>query len=362
MPHPETAHRPDDRRETRRRGEEGTVGGGRDLIWRGAAPVRGEPGAAGQVCAVVLTYNRRDLLRECLGAVTGQTCPPDHVLVVDNASTDGTGELLRAAFPGVEVVRLEHNAGSASGFHTGLEAAYRRGFGWVWLMDDDVTPEPGALGALIGGAGRLGGAGEEVGFVCSRVVGTNGASMNVPGVDGRPGPNLYPEWETHLALGVVRLRQSTFVSILLPRDTIREVGLPLRDLHTFGEDTEYTLRITNVRPAYLVGGSVVTHHRARQAPLDIALETDPARLPAHFHKLRNDVYIARRYYGRRRVLALYLDGLRRLPRLLTLPHGPRRAALTLLALAAGAFFWPPKEPPLSGAEVRTKRPARTGAV
>lgn len=327
---------------------------------RGETAVRTGPEGAGQVCAVVLTYNRRVLLRACLEAIAGQSRPPDHVLVLDNASTDGTGEFLSVTFPEVEVVRLEHNAGSANGFRAGLEAAYERGFGWVWLMDDDVTPEPGALAALLDRAGQLGEAGEEVGFVCSRVVGTNGASMNVPAVDGRPGANLYPDWETHLALGVVRLRQATFVSILFPRGTIREVGLPLRELYIFGEDTEYTLRVTNVRPAYLVGASVATHHRARQAPLDIALETNAARLPAYFHKLRNDVYIARRYYGRRRVLAIYLGGLRRLPRLLTLPHGPRRAALTLLALAAGAFFGPQEEPPL--AEMQARRPARTKTV
>jgi rhamnopyranosyl-N-acetylglucosaminyl-diphospho-decaprenol beta-1,3/1,4-galactofuranosyltransferase len=45
-----------------------------------------------KVCAVIVTYNRKDLLRECLNAVLSQTRPPDHVLVVDNASTDGTPE------------------------------------------------------------------------------------------------------------------------------------------------------------------------------------------------------------------------------------------------------------------------------
>lgn len=48
-----------------------------------------------KVCAVIVTYNRKELLRECLKAVLGQTRPPDHILVVDNASTDGTLEMLR---------------------------------------------------------------------------------------------------------------------------------------------------------------------------------------------------------------------------------------------------------------------------
>lgn len=295
-----------------------------------------------RVCAVVLTYNRQTLLRECLDALAAQAHAPDHVLVVDNASTDGTSEMLRAEYPGVQVCSLPHNAGAAGGFHACLEAAHALGFEWIWLMDDDVIPQPGALAALLDKAGELGGD-LGLGFVCSRVVGTNGASMNVPDLDHRYGANLYPEWDTHLALGVVRLRRATFVSILLPRAAVQEAGLPLRDLYIFGEDTEYTLRITQKRPAYLVGASVVVHKRALQGPLDIARETNPARLPYYFHLLRNDIYLARRFYGKEATLRLCLRSLLRVPRLLALPQGPRRAALVLRAVVAGLRFQPRPE-------------------
>ena len=299
-----------------------------------------------RVCAVVLTYNREALLRECLSAIFAQTRRPDCVLVVDNASTSGPPISVCAEFPGVELLSLETNEGSAGGFHACLSAAYQRGGEWIWLMDDDVLPQPEALAALLTKAAELGG---DPGFLCSRVVGVNGASMNVPEIDKRPGPNHYPAWETELALGVVRLRQATFVSVLFPRSAVGEAGLPLRDMYIFGEDTEYTLRLTQTRPAYLVGQSVVTHQRVVQAPLDLASESNPARLRYYFYLLRNDLYLARRFVGRRAVLGICFRHLRRLPYLLTLPHGGERAALTLRALLAGLRFRPRPEPLLKDA-------------
>ena len=314
-------------------------------------------GAEQQVCAVVLTYNREAMLRECLGAIFAQTRRPDHILVVDNASTGGPPTQLCAEFPGVELLSLEKNEGSAGGFHACLSAAYAHGEAWIWLMDDDVLPQPEALSALLDKAAELGG---EPGFLCSRVIGLNGASMNVPEIDKRTGPNLYPVWDTDLEKGVVRLRQATFVSILLPRSVVRESGLPLRDMYIFGEDTEYTLRLTQTRPAYLVGASVVVHQRVVQAPLDLNTEGNPARLGYYFYLLRNDLYLARRFAGRRKVLGICFRHLRQIPHLLMLPHGIQRTALTLRALSAGLRFSPRLEP-LIGESVISHQPAPTSS-
>src|SRR5581483_11127319 len=89
------------------------------------------------VVAVLVTYNRRDLLTEALGALGRQTRPLDAVLVVDNASNDGTPDLVRDRFPAVELVSLRRNTGGAGGFAAGVACALDRGADLVWLMDDD---------------------------------------------------------------------------------------------------------------------------------------------------------------------------------------------------------------------------------
>ena len=55
------------------------------------------------VCAVIVTYNRKLLLRECLGALSNQSVPLERIIVVNNASTDGTQEMVGEEFPGVEL-------------------------------------------------------------------------------------------------------------------------------------------------------------------------------------------------------------------------------------------------------------------
>ena len=98
------------------------------------------------VTAVVVTYNRLPLLRRCLAALQAQTAQGLRVLVVDNASADGTAEYLKTlAMPGLVCRILTENLGGAGGFAYGMQAAAELGCKAVWLMDDDTLPEPQAL-------------------------------------------------------------------------------------------------------------------------------------------------------------------------------------------------------------------------
>src|SRR4029453_10705344 len=71
---------------------------------------------ADRVVAVSVAFNRGELLRGSLTAVFGQTRTPDRVVGVDNASTDGSAELVLQEFPEVELVRLGSNTGGSGGF------------------------------------------------------------------------------------------------------------------------------------------------------------------------------------------------------------------------------------------------------
>ena len=101
------------------------------------------------VCAVVVTFNRKSLLRGCLKSLQNQSRALDSILVVDNASTDGTLSMLSSEFPDVETLVLTQNEGGAGGFHEGMKRAFEMGFSWIWIMDDDGTPAPNCLELLL---------------------------------------------------------------------------------------------------------------------------------------------------------------------------------------------------------------------
>ena len=110
-----------------------------------------------RITAVVVTFNRVALLQRLVKAL-GEVPELAEIVVVDNASTDGTAEWLAAADRtpvGPEVVArtLDRNRGGAGGFHEGLRLAVERGADLVWLMDDDGLPDPDCLATLLDRAG-----------------------------------------------------------------------------------------------------------------------------------------------------------------------------------------------------------------
>lgn len=102
--------------------------------------------------AVVVTYNRADFLQNLLDSFSGLATRPDRILVVDNASSDHTAEVVARAIAAgdlpIRYERLRENVGGAGGFSRGVELALEGGAEWLWLMDDDVEVLPGAVEAL----------------------------------------------------------------------------------------------------------------------------------------------------------------------------------------------------------------------
>lgn len=98
-----------------------------------------------RILAAIVTHNRRDLLARCIDHVQRQSRPLDAILVVDNGSTDGSAEMLKAR--GISSIQQE-NLGSAGGWFRAIEYAQANQFDAIWLMDDDGYPEPKALSVL----------------------------------------------------------------------------------------------------------------------------------------------------------------------------------------------------------------------
>lgn len=247
-----------------------------------------DPAQATTVWATVVTRDRLNILQDCIQALRAQTRPPNVILVIDNDSSDGTENWLRTQ-KDIQVIR-QANTGSAGGQYRAFKTAYEGGADWIWTMDDDVYPAKNALEELLLASTRD----LKITLLASKVIASDGTSMNVPGIDMSALKNQYASWERLLEYGMVAIEESTFVSILVSRSAIERAGYPLEALFIWGDDTEFSRRCTQQGPSYLVGTSIVEHRRVSSEPLSIWRESDPNRINTFYYLYRNHAFIAKR--------------------------------------------------------------------
>lgn len=299
------------------------------------------------VAAVVVTYNRKQLLLECLDCLEAQDLArlgdsyELSVIVVDNASTDGTEEALE---PYVTSGRISYfntgeNLGGAGGFNFGMRWAAEAGYAFVWVMDDDCFPEPVALEKLLDADRLLQG---EYGWLSSVALWTDGREcrMNRPKIK----KNFYDHIEL-LRDGVLLAEQATFVSLFLKAETIRAVGLPVKEFFIWGDDIEYTRRITiqEKMPCYVVGQSRVVHAMKSNSGSNLAVDS-VERLGRYKLAFRNEAYIYRREGAKG--IAYYIakrgrDFLWVLTRAKN--HRLKRLGVLLCGVGKGLAFYPKQE-------------------
>ncbi|XAS66097.1 glycosyltransferase family 2 protein [Micrococcaceae bacterium Sec5.7] len=240
------------------------------------------------VVAVVVTYNRRELLETTLAGITSGDVRPTAIVIVDNASTDETAAFL-GSYAGpvpTDVVRLGKNLGGAGGFVVGMErAVIDHAADYVWIMDDDTEPHPATLSeALLASDAYTAGSGEAPSFIASRVVWTDGRDHPMNRMRSRLGAS---EKDRDLAgkVGAVQIRTASFVSVLISAAEIRLHGLPVADYFIWNDDLEYTARISRRRNALSVYASVASHHTKSFGNAG----ADPG--PRFYYEVRNKVWV-----------------------------------------------------------------------
>jgi GT2 family glycosyltransferase len=301
------------------------------------------------VIAVILTYNRKALLCLCVESCLAQTLPPDRVFIFDNASTDGTREELRAKGylndPRISYFSVAKNVGPAAGFDELIRLAWQAGCQWVWIMDDDVIPSPTALQILLEAFAENFSFTEDVGFLASAIFSGDGLPNNVPEIEMRRPRGQDPVWGNLLSRGLVRIRLSTLCSVLIPRSTLTRCGSVNPDFRFAGLDIDFSLRITNVLPGYLVGKSVVTHLRHVTGSYSILTEVCPQRIKEFYYNYRNSVYLIRKYYSLKRTLGYILLAVTESSRALFVKEYPLlRARTIIIGIVSGIFFWTSDKP------------------
>ena len=243
------------------------------------------------IVAVIVTYNRKELFKECINAIIAQTYPCD-ILVIDNNSSDGTKE---AAEGGTQAAECKNrrfiykntgaNLGGAGGFSFGMRCAVELGYKYVWVMDDDSIPERDCLWNLKEAEKAIG---KDYGFLASKVVWTDGSlcSMNIP-------RDTLNHKLTEFGTEPQKIVIASFVSMLIPADRIRELGLPIKEFFIWVDDWEYARRISSRYDSYLIPDSVVVHKTKDNNGADI-IKDSGSRIDRYRYMYRNSVYFYRR--------------------------------------------------------------------
>ena len=252
------------------------------------------------IVSVIVTYNRKKLLRESIKSLLNQSYEGLDIYVVDNASTDGTDEYIQDLIDNnkVRYFNTNKNLGGAGGFQYGIRKAVKSGYEKIWIMDDDTICTPNALEMLLRADEDLNG---EYGFICSDVKWTDGSpcAMNVPNID-----NKWIQSTDVLQKGYIRCTQCSFVSCFFKASVVKEVGLPIKEFFVWGDDAEYTKRISDIYPSYFVPQSQVVHKIHSNIPTDISKDS-PDRLFRYQFSYRNMYYVNKKQGNKLSMVMFY---------------------------------------------------------
>ena len=278
------------------------------------------------VTVVVVSYNRATLLRECLDAIAAQTRPIDRIVIVDNASTDESRDVIRshgliaahAANDTAHVIALPRNTGGAGGFcagtaialadfatsRTGATNASSQSRHYLWLMDDDTVPTPTALEALLAAVERCAYENRAMPAVLgSKAIWTDGREhlMNKPRkrshiikgdayldmssfASGQEG-SAVPEPG---ATNAYQARSLSFVSCLINAGAMINLGrLPRAAYFLWNDDFEFTTALLRQGIGYYVPASEVVH----KTKVFGSSDADPGA--RFYNEVRNKIWLWR---------------------------------------------------------------------
>lgn len=242
---------------------------------------------------VIVTFNRSTYLADLLRSATTLDTAPWRIIVVDNASTDDTQDVLADAvsmFPEGMLInhRLSENTGGSGGFCEGTRVALEMGADWVWLMDDDVEILPDALDLFAPAMQRF------------KVI--HGRRYDF---DGSPFywqakfnqflgvPLPYGLRSTFDDEGYAITNSGTFEGMLIHADIVRLIGLPDPRFFITWDDATYAwLAAQHTEVVYMDAFVLQRKREQQQVNLGMRHLNDGSPL-FRFHVMRNRAYVGR---------------------------------------------------------------------
>lgn len=240
---------------------------------------------------VIVTFNRLKKLKEALSLYSNQTVKPDYILVVNNASTDGTLTFLKEwkneeSTYSRYVLTLPKNEGGSGGFYEGLKFASTLASEWIWVSDDDAFPEKNALAEAEKYLDK------NLSAICGSVI-NNGKfdlthrrncslgkfkviSKNVPS-----SKYLNKEFEINCF---------SYVGTIINKEKLKQIGFPRKEYFIWYDDTEHSLRLHKVGKIMCIP-AIRVHHNVKTNGDNLTWKT--------YYGIRNRGDLIKRHFSKK---------------------------------------------------------------
>lgn len=244
-----------------------------------------------KIAAIIVTYNRINLLKKCVDSVRNQTYKVDEIIIINNSSTDGTLDWLNEQKDITTIT--QENCGGAGGFHTGIKTAYEKDYDWIWCMDDDGYADENSLRKLIE-------------FRIDKPCVLN--STVVSNVDNsKLSFFLFDREKKRGYINLSDLVNKKFIKgacffngTLLHKQVIEKIKYPIKELYIHGDELEYYLRILKHNFEILtITDSLFYHPPAVVRIYNFGIFyhyyncVSPSK---RYYRIRNLVYLSKKYH------------------------------------------------------------------
>ncbi len=194
-----------------------------------------------KIAAVIVTYNRKELLSKNINKLLSQSYPLDSIIIVDNCSTDGTKEFILNEYidEKIDYLLLDKNIGGAGGFYTGSKRAFDMGFDFAWLMDDDGRPKNAdTLDNIVKKVEKI----DNKLIILNSVVLSNENDLSF----GMKAGQTYDVIKTKAdQFGLIIDDISPFNGTFISKKLFETIGFPNKDFFIKGDETDFTRRARN---------------------------------------------------------------------------------------------------------------------
>jgi len=192
------------------------------------------------ICVVLVTFNRKDLLLKCIGLLKLQSYIYINILIIDNASSDNSYEYISNQINfiqnNIKWIRLENNIGGAGGFYEGIKYALEQDAEYIWMMDDDGYPAEDCLEKLYNS------------LLKKKLDAISPLQINI----NDHNQLAFPVWvnKKQVRGHIDQIPKDTFIEkeanlfngLLMHRSVVEKVGLPRKEFFIRGDEVEYTKR------------------------------------------------------------------------------------------------------------------------